>query len=58
MSKKTTGKDLIKWAQLSKKLSGSDNSIRPNRIPKKYKHKVEKLLKAIEYWSKWAEKND
>jgi len=26
-------KDLIKWSELSRKLSGSDNSIRPNKIP-------------------------
>jgi hypothetical protein len=25
-------KDLIKWSELSRKLSGSDNSIRPNKI--------------------------
>jgi hypothetical protein len=28
-------KDLIKWSELSRKLSGSDNSIRPNKVPKK-----------------------
>jgi len=29
--------ELIKWSELSKKLSGSDNSIRKNKIPKKDK---------------------
>ena len=28
-------KDLIKWSEVSRKLSGSDNSIRPNKVPKK-----------------------
>jgi hypothetical protein len=37
-------KDLIKWSELSRKLSGSDNSIRPNKIPKKYQRKVKLLV--------------
>ena len=47
-------KDLIKWSELSRKLSGSDNSIRPNKIPKKYQLKVNRLLKIIEVLERWA----
>lgn len=34
-------KDLINWRQVSIELSGSDNSIRKNNIPKKYKAKID-----------------
>jgi len=44
--------DLIKWAELSRKLSGSDNSIRPNKIPKKYLVRVNALIKAIDDWDR------
>ena len=44
--------DLIKWSQLSRKLSGSDNSIRPNKIPKKYIIRVNALLQAINEWER------
>ena len=47
-------KDLIKWAELSRKLSGSDNSIRPNKIPKKYERKVERLILLLKLWERWA----
>lgn len=47
-------KDLINWKQVSIELSGSDNSIRKNQIPKKYKAKVNRLLKLLELWQKWA----
>lgn len=47
-------KDLIKWNHLSRELSGSDNSIRPNKIPKKYKKKVNRLLRIITIWMKWS----
>ena len=47
-------KDLIKWSELSRKLSGSDNSIRKNQIPKKHKAKIDRLLKLLELWRKWA----
>jgi hypothetical protein len=47
-------KDLIKWSELSRKLSGSDNSIRPNKVPKKYEKKVARLLKILEVWERWA----
>lgn len=45
-------KDLINWRQVSIELSGSDNSIRKNNIPKKYKAKIDRLLKLIELWQK------
>lgn len=41
---------LIKWSELSRKLSGSDNSIRPNKIPKKYVYKVHRLLRLLDEW--------
>ena len=47
-------KDLIKWSELSRKLSGSDNSIRPNRVPKKYERKVKRLLRLLDLWERWA----
>ena len=43
-------KHLINWKQLSIELSGNDNSIRKNKIPKKYKTKVNELLKLIDVW--------
>ena len=46
--------NLIKWSELSRKLSGSDNSIRPNKIPKKYERKVKRLLRLIDAWERWA----
>ena len=47
-------KDLIKWSELSRKLSGSDNSIRPYKIPKKYERKVNRLLWILDLWERWA----
>ncbi len=47
--------NLIKWSELSRKLSGSDNSIRPNKIPKKYERKVKRLLRLLEMWEKWSD---
>ena len=47
-------KDLIKWSELSRKLSGSDNSIRPNKIPKKYQRKVKRLLLLLKLWERLA----
>ena len=43
-------KDWINWKQISLELSGSDNSIRKNNIPKKYKGKIDRLLKLLELW--------
>lgn len=45
--------ELIKWSTLSKMLSGSDNSIRQNKIPKKYEEEVKKLIEFLEAWEKW-----
>lgn len=47
-------KDFIKWKELSRELSGSDNSIRQNNIPKKYKEQVERLDNIIELWRNWS----
>jgi hypothetical protein len=44
------GTDLINWGELSRHLSGSRQNIRKNKIPKRYKDKVEKLIKLIEKW--------
>lgn len=46
-------KDLINWHELSRRLSGSGQNIRPNAIPKKYERKVNRLLKIIEVWGRW-----
>ena len=46
-------KNLIKWSELSRKLSGSDNSIRPNKVPKKYERKVKRLLWILDLWERW-----
>ena len=43
---------LIKWSELSRKLSGSEQSVRPNNIPAKYKTKVAELLKLMEDWER------
>ena len=50
----STPKDLIKWSELSRKLSGSDNSIRPNKVPKKYQKKVDRLIQLLEAWERWV----
>jgi len=47
-------RNLINWKQLSIELSGSDNSIRKNQIPKKYKAKIDRLFKLLELWKKWS----
>ena len=46
-------KDLINWHELSRRLSGNGQNIRPNDIPKKYESKVNRLLKIIEVWERW-----
>ena len=45
-------KDLINWKQLSIELSGNDNSIRKNKVPKKYQPKVNQLLLLLAAWVK------
>lgn len=53
-------KDLINWKNLSKNLANNDNSIRRNRIPKKYEIRVDYLIQLLEIWDKdlnvWTEK--
>lgn len=43
-------KDLINWHELSRILSSNGQNIRPNKIPKKYEKKVNRLLKILEEW--------
>jgi predicted ABC-type ATPase len=47
-------KDLINWHELSRRLSGSGQNIRPNAIPKKYERKVNRLLWILDLWNRWA----
>lgn len=46
--------ELINWHELSRKLSGNGQNIRPNKIPKKYERKISRLFKLIELWARWA----
>jgi hypothetical protein len=46
-------KELINWHELSRKLSGNGQNIRPNSIPKKYEKKVARLRKILEVWEIW-----
>jgi len=46
-------KDLINWHELSRRLSGNGQNIRPNKIPKKYQKKIARLLKILEVWERW-----
>jgi len=46
--------NLINWKEVSRILSGNDNSIRSNKCPKKYEKKVNRLLKVIELWCSWT----
>lgn len=43
-------KNFFNWKQISLELSGSDNSIRKNSIPRMYKIKVDKLLVMMDEW--------
>ena len=47
-------KQYLNWKQISLLLSGSDNAIRKNSIPKKYQYKIDRLLKVIDTWEKWV----
>lgn len=47
---------IINWKEVSRRLSGSDNSIRSNKCPKKYQKKIDRLIKIIELWIDWANK--
>ncbi len=48
---------LINQRELSRVLSGSDNSVRLNKVPKKYQAKVTALLQAIEAWEEWVKES-
>ena len=45
---------LLNWREVSRVLSGNEESIRSNKCPKKYQAKVTALLQAIEAWEEWA----
>lgn len=45
---------LINQAELSRFLSGSDNSVRLNKCPKKYQRKVNRLVRLVSLWERWA----
>ena len=45
-------KNLINWKELSRILAGNDDSIRRDKIPKKYEEDVEALISALYFW-KW-----
>lgn len=47
-------KDLINWHELSRRLSGNGQNIRPNSTPKKYQRKVNRLLWILDLWERWA----
>ena len=42
---------------LKRKLCGSDNSIRPNKVPKKYQRKVNRLIWILDLWERWVNKS-
>ena len=52
--------DLINWKNVSKLLANSDNSIRKNKIPKKYKVRIDYLIQLLEIWERdedvWTQK--
>lgn len=43
-------KDLINWKELSRILAGNEDSIRRNKIPKKYEKQVESFILCITKW--------
>jgi len=47
---------LINWHEVSRRLTGKPENIRPNKIPKKYKRKVNRLVWIVEAWGKWINK--
>jgi len=47
---------LINWAELSRLLNTSRDSIRPRRIPEKHRKKIEDLIQVIQQWkSRWSD---
>ncbi len=49
-TKQEKAKALINWSKVSEHLAGNTDSIRVERIPKKYKEEVEELLFYVECW--------
>ena len=47
-------KELINWRELSRRLSGNEQNIRSNAIPKKYQKRVDRLLKILDTWTRWS----
>lgn len=43
-----SAKDIINWGELSRKLSGSRQTVRKNSIPKIHQPIIDELLQAIE----------
>jgi hypothetical protein len=43
---------LVNRKELSRLLSGSDQAVRTNNIPKKYESAVQELNDLLEYWKK------
>lgn len=41
---------LINWCELSRKLTGSNQNIRPDKIPKKHEESVNKLILLLKVW--------
>lgn len=48
-------KKILNWREVSRVVSGNDQSIRANKIPNKYKKDLDKLLSMIETWVKEVE---
>jgi len=45
-----SSKDIINFRVISEMLTGNPDTIRSNRIPKKYLDKVKELQTLIDYW--------
>ncbi|MGK0387830.1 MAG: hypothetical protein ACI94Y_000556 [Maribacter sp.] len=50
--KKKDAKDLIVWSQVSRVITGNDNSIRKNKVPVCYQEDVDELVKKVDEWLK------
>jgi hypothetical protein len=44
--------EIINYVKLSQLVAGSDNSLRKNKVPKKYQAAVKELNDLLEYWRK------
>lgn len=47
-------KEIINWQELSRRLSGNGQNIRPNKIPKKYQWKIDGLFRVLKAWERWV----